>query len=99
MAQLNTLPLDTSAPIPPAAYPLLVTFDDINKPETVREVDPANFAATFGPGVSLSGLTLEITAEAVTSESVERVLTWLCHHDANHLRLSGKTGAIFDNEL
>jgi hypothetical protein len=61
----------------PDQYPLLVTFTDINDPTTVRKVDPDNLAATFGPGVSLKRVTLEITHEKVTEGKVESLLTWL----------------------
>ncbi len=63
--------------IAPKDYPLLVTFTDISDPKTVREVDPANLAATFGPGVLLKRLRLEITDEDVTEEKIESVLGWL----------------------
>jgi hypothetical protein len=59
------------------AYPLLVTFTDITDPNSVREVDPDNLAATFGPGVSLKRITLEITDEPVTEGKIESVLGWL----------------------
>lgn len=68
---------DTPAPIPPNAYPLLVTFDDLAQPQTVREVDPTNLAATFGPGVVLRGMTLELTHKAMTQGSIEQLLVWL----------------------
>ncbi len=61
----------------PKDYPLLVTFTDITDPKTVREVDPENLAATFGPGVSLKRITLEITDEPMTEGRIERVLGWL----------------------
>jgi hypothetical protein len=57
--------------------PVLVTFDDITKPETVREVKPNDLAAVFGEGVRLKAVTLEITREAVTEGRVEGVLGWL----------------------
>ncbi|WP_156712004.1 twin-arginine translocation signal domain-containing protein [Nitratireductor arenosus] len=59
------------------AYPLLVTFTDIADPTTVKRVDPDDLAATFGPGVALKRITLEITDEAVTEGEVEAVLGWL----------------------
>ena len=59
------------------AIPLLVTFDDISDPKTVRRVEPSDLAASFGPGVALKSVTLEITGEAVTEGRVERVLGWL----------------------
>ena len=63
--------------LPPEAWPMLVTFDDIGKPETVREVDPEDLAAVFGEGVRLQAVMLEITEEAVTEGRVEGVLGWL----------------------
>ncbi|WP_275069010.1 twin-arginine translocation signal domain-containing protein [Nitratireductor alexandrii] len=59
------------------AYPLLVTFTDIADPATVRRVDPDDLVDTFGPGVALKRVTLEITDEAVTEGEVEAVLRWL----------------------
>jgi hypothetical protein len=58
-------------------YPLLVTFDDINNPASVKRVNPANLEATFGPGYRLNGITLALTKEPVTKGEVEKVLGWL----------------------
>lgn len=77
MAKLKAQPLNNPVPLPPIAFPLLVTFADITRPETVQKVDPQNLAATFGPGVSLKGVTLEVTREPVTARKVEGVLGWL----------------------
>ena len=63
--------------IPAKFYPMLVTFDDINDPKSVKKVDPANLAASFGSGVSLKSISLEITDEPVTEGKVEAVLGWL----------------------
>ena len=59
------------------SVPLLVTFDDIADPKTVRRVEPSDLAASFGPGVALKSVTLEITDEAVTEGRVEEVLGWV----------------------
>jgi hypothetical protein len=77
MMKLRTQPYDTPVPLPPEAWPMLVTFDDITKPETVREVDPNDLAAVFGKGVRLQAVMLEITDEAVTEGRVVPVLRWL----------------------
>lgn len=61
----------------PGNYPLLVTFDDVNDPKTVKRVDPADLAASFGPGHALKSITLEITDEKVAAGKVESVLGWL----------------------
>lgn len=94
MQDLRAQPRDTPAPIPPEAYPLLVTFDDITKPETVRKVDPSNLAATFGPGVALRGMTLEVTADRVSKGVVDGILPWICRYRAMHQRLNGESGSI-----
>ncbi|NFV79474.1 hypothetical protein [Magnetospirillum aberrantis] len=61
--------------VPPKLYPLLVTFGDVTDPTSVQRVDPADLAATFGPGVRLKAITLEITDEPVTEGKVESVLS------------------------
>ena len=48
MARVKRQPFDSPVPLPPVAYPLMVTFDDITKPETVRRVDPDDLDAAFG---------------------------------------------------
>lgn len=58
-------------------FPILVTFDDITKPETVRQVDPLNLEASFGPGVSLKAVTVQVTNEPVTEGRVKALLGWL----------------------
>ncbi|MCA9500189.1 MAG: hypothetical protein KC588_13440 [Nitrospira sp.] len=62
--------------IPRSHYPLLVTFTVITDPTTIKQVDPDNLAATFGPGISLKRITLEITDEPVTEGKIESVLGW-----------------------
>lgn len=58
-------------------YPLLVSFDDINDPASVRRVNAGNPAAAFGPGYRLNAITLSITDESVTEGRVQKVLGWL----------------------
>lgn len=65
------------SPVPIDAFPMLVTFDDIDDPETVRLVDPADFAATFGEGYQLRSLTLEMTQAPPTVDAVAKILPWL----------------------
>jgi hypothetical protein len=99
MMKLQSQPDDTPVPLPPEGWPILVTFDDITKPETVRRVNPADLTAVFGEGVRLMAVTLEITREAVTEGRVEGVLGWLCRYKDPHRRLSGESGSIGDNRL
>ena len=47
-------------------YPTLVTFTDINDPRTVKQVDPANLSASFGPGFSVNSFNITVTDEAIT---------------------------------
>jgi hypothetical protein len=63
--------------VPRKLYPLLVTFTDINDPKTVKFVDPDDLSASFGPGVSLKSITLEITDDDVTEGKISGVLRWL----------------------
>ena len=77
-------------PVPQVQYPMLVTFGDIADPASVKLVDPADLAASFGPGVKLKSVTLEVTDDAVTEGLVEGVLGWIDEYQENHWRLNGK---------
>lgn len=63
--------------VPAELYPLLVTFTDIDDPASVRQVDPNNLADTFGAGVQLNRVILEITDEKVTAGQMDNLLGWL----------------------
>jgi hypothetical protein len=71
--------------VPRDEYPMLVTFGDITDPKTVKQVDPTNLAASFGPGYALKSITLEITDKKVTEGEVEKVLGWLGEFYDKHL--------------
>ncbi|MEX3012040.1 hypothetical protein [Hoeflea sp. TYP-13] len=79
--------------------PMLVTFRNTDDPTSVREVDPDNLVATFGPGVRLESVTLEIADESLTEGKVEKTLSWLCDYKERRVRLSGQKGPISDNRL
>lgn len=76
MDRVVALPKDKAVDLLSNAYPLLVTFDDINDPKSVQLVDPANLAATFGPGVSLKAVTLAVTDAPVTEGKVATFPFW-----------------------
>lgn len=76
--------------VPIEHYPMLVTFDDINDPATVKKINPNNLAASFGAGYSLKSIALEITDEEVTQGDVEKVLGWLNKYKSKNYRLNGK---------
>jgi len=63
--------------VPYIYYPQLLTFDDLSDPKSVKEVDPRNLEATFGPGVSLRRIALQVTNERVTDGPIEKILKWL----------------------
>ena len=62
--------------VPPEKYPMMVMFEDISDPTSVRLVEPDDLASAFGEGVRLQEMTLTITDE-VSDETISRVLPWL----------------------
>ena len=56
--------------------PYMVRFRDLSDPKSVEQVDPADLAKTFGPGVSLRSLTVQVTDAPVTT-GIEKRLRWL----------------------
>lgn len=77
--------LDCSSTLP-VECPLLVRFRDIRDPTTVEAVDPNDLTKSFGSGVKLKRMTIEITDDDVTNGVGER-LKWLrSFHDGGTLR-------------
>lgn len=62
--------------LPRDSYPMLVTFGDLADPTSVERVDPNDLAASFGKGVRLKRITVQMTDDPVTTE-VEKRLPWL----------------------
>lgn len=64
------------AEVAPKDYPLLVRFRGVVDPASVRQVDPADLVTSFGPGMRLKRITVEVTDDAVTT-GIEKRLVWL----------------------
>jgi hypothetical protein len=62
--------------LPQKLYPRFLRFRDIKDSTTAELVDPNDLAKSFGPGVRLVRVTIEITDEAVT-RGIRNVLPWL----------------------
>jgi hypothetical protein len=62
--------------LPQKLYPRFLRFRDIKDPTTAELVDPDNLAKSFGPGIRLVRVTIEITDEPVT-RGIRKVLPWL----------------------
>jgi len=72
---------------PPDEYttldcPLMVRFGDINDPASVQKIDPKNLAASFGEGVKLRSVRVEIT-DGPYSRKIDEKLPWLKHTNNN----------------
>ncbi len=65
------------------ARPMLMTFRDLADPTTVEKVDPDNLAATFGDGVSLRRITVQMTDDPVTT-GIEERLEWMDEYRNRH---------------
>src|SRR5687768_13830128 len=61
------------AEVPRSDWPLLVTFGDVGNPQSVERVAPNNLAASFGPGVRLKRITLEVTDDPVSKDIEARL--------------------------
>ena len=89
---------EVSVILPEKLYPILVTFAGSSDPKRVEKVDPGNFAASFGPGVRLKRITVEVTDEDVTTGIGERlgVQFWQKWGDI-HRREMGLSGGVMGN--
>ncbi len=62
--------------IPTEDLPDLVTFADINDPQSIVLVDPDDLESTLGPGIKWRSMTVEVTTEPVTT-GIEQKLPWV----------------------
>ena len=69
--------------LPKSAYPMLVTFGDLTDPESAEEVDMQDLAASFGEGVKLKHITVQMTDEPVTT-GIEKRLGWMPRYRAQY---------------
>jgi len=86
---------------PYSAYPMLVRFRDIRDPASVERVDPDNLPASFGPGVTLRRVIVQLTDDPVTTAIKER-LGWLGEHPEPRLQsipMGGVTDPTFAQKL
>lgn len=58
---------------------MFVAFEDIGDLTNVKQVEPGNLSATFGSGVRLKTITVEVADDRVTSR-IEQRLKWLGSH-------------------
>jgi hypothetical protein len=63
--------------IAPADLPDLVTFANVNDPESVIEVNRNDLQATLGQDITWHEITFEMTDEPVTSGVIKSKLPWL----------------------
>lgn len=66
--------------VPANRYPMLVTFENLNKPESVVEVRTENISKVLGQSYAIRAITLEIVHDDVTVGIVDRVLAWIKSH-------------------
>jgi hypothetical protein len=79
--------------------PMLVTFGDLKDPASVKRVDPDDLSASFGAGVKLKAITVEITRDAVTT-GIGKRFSWRNNYSLERRRLNGSNSiAISTNEL
>lgn len=83
--------------VPRRMYPRFVWFPDMADPKSVQEADPDNLAATFGDGVQLHGLTVEITNDRRTKGVIEKYLPWFANYKGGYL--SGQTSRPVPGQL
>ena len=62
--------------LPEKYWPLMATFDDLSRPETLHIITGTDLSPWFGPGAAVQNITLQITRERVTKGRIEAFLPW-----------------------
>ena len=64
--------------------PFMVRFKDVSDPKSVEAVDPSTLDLSFGTGVQIRDVTLEMTADRVTT-GIAKILPWLGQYSGTML--------------
>ena len=98
-AQLKALSIRRAkSALPSEHIPLLVTFRTLHEPKSVEQVDPAALETTFGPGVRLKAVWIEMTDAPVTDD-LARKLPWLTDIAAKKVALDGEAASLHPRTL
>lgn len=74
----NAIALKPAGLLLPKYYPMLVTFENIDDPKSVRQVYPNRIENTFGSGFSLQDIAIQaLDAEVPLTGGIEKKLKWL----------------------
>jgi hypothetical protein len=71
--------------LPARLIPTLVTFSDVNDPETARVIEPGEFETVFGPGYRFKRAWIEMTDDPVT-RGIKKRLPFLHAHRKELMR-------------
>jgi hypothetical protein len=63
-------------PVLPEELPMMIRFKDIHDPMSAELIDPKDLSKTFGAGVSLGDVFVDITDDPVTT-GIEKWLPWV----------------------
>lgn len=63
--------------VPATSYPYIVSFEDINDPASVFQVEPGELDRVFGPGISLKSFALTSVSKKVEIGRLQGLLPWL----------------------
>lgn len=63
----------------PFHMPILITFDDIDDPSTIRQINPAFLASEFGKGYKLKRFDVAVTDAPVTYGRIAQISDWMIY--------------------
>lgn len=81
----QTARLGCRTPIAGTPCPFLVRFRDDHDPGSVEAVNPGNLVSTYGPGMTLRPIVVQLTDEPVTT-GIGKRLPWLSDYPEPHVR-------------
>lgn len=68
LAYYKNLKPGLTAAVPPRNWPEMINFDNLQDPTSVRPVSPNLLYTTYGEGVKIQGIFVEVTEDAVDSK-------------------------------
>ncbi len=78
--------------LPQTEWPLLVTFDDVSDPKSIRVIEGKDLSPVFGDGFSIMGISIQTGPTLESDSAITEIFPWLCQYLGKGLQLNGTIG-------
>lgn len=97
--QVRNVESTGSKQVPLTALPTVVSFSNLDDPNTITVIDPENLSAAIGEGYSLTTASLEIVKSRASTDRMRVLLRWLSNYPEPGVKTNRDAHRTLENEI